>query len=341
MRVSTSQFYSQSYSAIEKHQNSVMKLQEQITTGKRVNRPSDDPVAVSQINSLNKAIDTMDQYNKNGVYAKSQLSVEETQINSSVTVIQRARDIALQMMNDTYSPVDRKASAQEVGQIIKHFANLANSTNSQGELMFAGNNVNAKQAFVKDTINTGTLTPGNQFYAYIGSTNAGAAYDQQANYGARFVQIGYDSNSKANSDDQGDSSRVRVTDQGAAVFNVPGGATSLPAGVDPNILNVLVKLKDQLDQGVRPDAAIGTDLKNGIDHLSNRLAEIGGRHNRIESQATANESFTLTIKERLSNVQDLDMVKGITDLTNNQNALQAAQQVFSKVHGMSLFDYLK
>ncbi|MDX1795489.1 MAG: flagellar hook-associated protein FlgL [Hydrogenovibrio sp.] len=340
MRVSTSQFYSQSYSAIAKHQNSVMQIQEQISSGKRVNRPSDDPVATSQINSLNKTIDSLAQFKKNGDYARSQLSLEETQITSAVDAVQRARELSLQMMNDTYSAKDRQSTAKEVGQLIDHLSSLMNSTNSEGELIFAGNNVNANEAFVVDAANSAGLQPGNQFLAYIGSANAGAAYDVQANYGARFVQIGFDANHKANADDKGDASRVRITDKGSSVFNIPG-ATSLPAGVDPNLVNVLVQLKDTLDQGLQPSAAIGDDLQAGIKQMAKQLAEIGGRQNRIDSQATASDSYSITIKERLSNLQDLDMVKGITDLTTKQNALQAAQQVFSKVQGMSLFNYLK
>lgn len=345
MRVSTTQFYTQSYSAIQDNQNSVLKLQEQISSGKRVNKPSDDPSATTQINLLNKTINNLAQFKKNGDFASSQLSLEETQLNSSVDLIQRARELTIQMSNGTYTASDRQTTSKEIGQLIDQLKSQMNSKNSQGELLFGGNSVTASAAFVPDTNGntTAAMTArGNQYYAYIGSvnSNAGAAIDSQANYGSRFVQIGFDSDNTLSPNNNGDQSRVRVTDNGASVFNITG-ATSLPAGVDSNVLNVLVQLKDNLDQGLAPPPTIAADLTSTIDQMSKSLAEIGGRQNRITAQSTAGDTFTIALKQRLSNLQDMDMVQGATDLANKQNSLQIAQQVFAKVQGMSLFDYIK
>jgi flagellar hook-associated protein 3 FlgL len=338
MRISTNLFHMQSFASIEKHQNSVLAIQEKLTTGQRVNRPSDDPIATSQINALNTTMNTLDQFAKNGDYAKSMLSYEETQMDSAVEATQRVRELTIQMMNETYTPEQRQAAGAEIGELIDHVTSLMNSTNSEGELLFAGSNVSADAAFVEDTVNPTTAT-GLSFYAYIGSANAGADYDERANFGARFVQIGFDSDDKLNPDDNGDPSRVRVTDQGGKVFNVPG-ATSLPAGVDTNLVNVMVQLKDYLDQGLQPPAEIGDDLQTGIKEMSKVLAEVGSRQNRIENQYDAGQEFRIALNERRSKIQDQDAVEGISEFTMKQNALQMAQQVFSRVQGMSLFDYL-
>jgi len=101
MRISTNLFHMQSFASIEKHQNSVLAIQEKLTTGQRVNRPSDDPIATSQINALNTTMNTLDQFAKNGDYAKSMLSYEETQMDSAVEATQRVRELTIQMMNET------------------------------------------------------------------------------------------------------------------------------------------------------------------------------------------------------------------------------------------------
>ncbi len=339
MRISTNLFHMQSFASIEKHQNSVLAIQEKLTTGQRVNRPSDDPIATSQINALNTTMKTLDQFEKNGEYAKSMLSYEETQIDSGVDAVQRARELAIQMMNETYTPEQRQATGEEIGQLIDHLANLMNSTSSEGELLFGGNVVSADAAFVEDTVNPATAT-GLSYYAYIGSTNAGAEYNEEANYGGRFVQIGFDSDDKLNPDDNGDPSRVRVTDNGSEVFDIPG-ATSLPAGVDRNLLNVMVQLKDYLDQGLQPPAEIGDDLQQSVIEMSNALSQVGSRQNRIENQYDAGQEFRIALDERRSKLQDQDVVEGISEFTMKQNALQMAQQVFSQVQGMTLFDYLR
>lgn len=340
MRVSTNQFHNQGIDAINKHQSEILDIQEKMSSGKRINKPSDDPVGMNQVHNLKKTMSQIETFKRNGEYAKSQLTLEETQIQTVVDAVQRARELTIQMMNDTYSPENRQATAQEIGQLIEHVKNVMNSKNPEKELLFAGGNVKNQSAFVEDAVNP-AASNGDRYMAYIGSTNAGATlYDDRANYGSRFVQIGFDADNKLNSDDLGDPARVRVTDNGAKVFDIPG-ATSLPAGVDKNVVNVMIKLKDDLDNGLQPDPAIGEDFMKAIDNMSLRMAEIGGRQNRIETQKDAHESFRMALEERRMNIEEMDVVQGISDFTQKQNALQMAQQIFSKVQNMSLFNYFR
>jgi flagellar hook-associated protein 3 FlgL len=343
MRISTNMFHNQGVSSIQKHQNAVVDLQLQLSTGKRVNAASDDPVATNQIHSLNRTMSTIDQYAKNGEYAKSQLVLEETAVEDVTRSLQRARELTIQMLSGTYTPTDRQAAANEIGQLIEQTKNMMNYRNSEGELIFAGSSVNAELAFVEDVNNPG-------YFAYIGSSNSVGQVDSkgvpvndpQASYGSRFVQIGFDADNRLNPSDAGDPSRVRITDSGNKVFNIAASTVfTAPGTPDPNILNVMVELKNALDAGLEPPAGIAADLAAGIDQLSKVRAEIGGRQNRIESQYDAGQTFKIALEERRMNLEDMDLVQGITDLTKNQNALQMAQQVFTRVQGMTLFDYLR
>lgn len=346
MRISTNQYHQTSFDGIAKHQNELLKVQEQLTTGKRINNPSDDPVGMSQVIGLEKTVSQIGQYAKNGEYAKSQLNLEETQINSSVSVIQRARELTIQMMNGSYSPEDRKSVSQEIGELSKHLRNIMNSSNPEKELLFAGNNVNATAAFVPDANN-----PGAGYYSYIGNASAGSAHDAQANYGSRFVQISFDSNNKSTATDQGDPSRVRVTDNGAKVFEITGATTVYTGGVtggtpltnqpDANVFNVLKELQKYLANGEAPPASIGEDFDKSLNGLSKQLAVLGGRQNRIQSQYDAGQSFKVALDSRRTSIESTDTVAAISKFTQTQTALQMAQQVFTKVNQMSLFNYLK
>jgi len=342
MRISTNQFHSQGISSIQKHQESVLELQVKMSTGKRVNAASDDPVATTQIHSLNRTMNTIDQYAKNGEYAQSQLVLEETAINDTIGQLQRARELSVQMLNGTYSATDRQVTAAEVEQIIQQTKNMMNYRSSEGELIFAGSSVLAEQAFVEDVGNPG-------YYAYIGSTNAigqvesdgvTPVYDELASYGSRFVQIGFDADNRVTADDKGDSSRIRVTDNGEKVFGITT-TVAFTGTPDSNILNVLVELKNSLENGLEPPEGVLDDLSAGIDQLSMVRAEIGGRQNRIDAQYNAGESFKLALEERRMGLEDMDIVEGVTELTKNQNALEMAQQIFSRVQSMSLFQYLR
>lgn len=154
MRVSTNMIHSTSFDAIAKHQNDLLRIQEQLSTGKKVNRPSDDAVGITQIHKLTQTINTIDQYAKNGIYAKSQLVLEETAITNTVDVLQRVRELAVQMSTDTYNADQRKQTAAEVQQLMLHVKSIMNQKNSDGEHMFAGNNVNLLP-FVDDPANPG------------------------------------------------------------------------------------------------------------------------------------------------------------------------------------------
>lgn len=364
MRISTNQFHSQGMDSITNHQAELLKVQEQLSTGKKVNRPGDDPVAMNQIHALNKMINTIDQYERNGQVAKSQLVQEETGIAETIDGIQRARELTIQMMNGTYDEADMKATSAEISQIITQIKNVMNYRTSEGESLFAGNNVH-DTAFVNDdnlyeNVETGE-TDQSGFIAYIGSERSDdgtpdTKYRPEANYGARFVQISFDVDDNLTADDMGDAARVRVTDNGANVFQIP--EETLPDGTirqtsldlyddgsgetpDNNVLNVLVVLKKYLDEGETPPDVIAEDLDSAIDNLSVVRAEIGGRQNKIESQYDAGQIFQLTLKERRMELEETDIVEAISEFTLKQNALQMAQQIFNKVNGMSLFDYFR
>ena len=346
-------FHSQGINSIQKHQSDVLDMQLKLSTGKRVNAPSDDPVATSQIHSLNRTMNTIDQYAKNGEFAKSQLVLEETAVSDTISSLQRARELGIQMLNGTYSDENKKATAAEIDQIIQQVQNMMNYTNSEGEKLFAGSSVDVEKAFITDPSNT-------DYFTYVGSPNAAADRDEQALYGSRFVQIGFDDDNRIDPNDLGDPSRVRITDNGAKVFAVdpdlnPNNLDET-SGVDNNILNVLVNMSKLLRGEATQPLAVETggpapvaptlddvieQMDSSLDNLSLVRAEIGGRQNRIESQYDAGESFKISIEERRSNIEDMDLVEGITELTKYQNSLQMAQQIFTRVQDMSLFNYLR
>lgn len=335
MRVTTNQVFAMGFNAIQKHQNDLLDVQEKLSTGMRVNRPSDDPVATSQIHTINRTINTIDQYARNGDYAKSQLVLEETAVQDTIDILQRVRELAVQMSNDTYNEDQRRNAAYEIDQLQLHVKGTMNMKNSEGEYMFAGSNVK-NTPFVEDP------DPARAgFMTYIGNPNAGADYRAEANYGGRFVQIGFDHTDKLEPDDEYNMSRVRITDTGTRVYGFNTyPATSLPAGVDNNIWNVMEVMKQRLLNGEKPGDDVLDDLKNSITNMSEVLSDIGGRSIRVDTQYTAGEAFKMPLIERRMNIQEMDLVEGVSKFTITQNALQMAQQVFSKVQQMSLFNFM-
>lgn len=341
MRVTTNQVFSMGFNAIQNHQKTLLDVQEKLSTGNRVNRPSDDPVATSQIHTLNRTLNTIDQYAKNGEYAKSQLVLEETAAQNTIDILQRIRELGIQMSNDTYNADQRRNSASEVEQLMLHIKGSMNMRNAEGEYMFTGNNV-LNTPFVDDVDNPGKLI-------FIGNIDPShpdpdfaALARPEANFGGRFVQVGFDHTNRLDPSDEYNMSRVRITDSGSKVFGFTSyDSTSIEPGVDKNIYNVLDLMKERLENGERPGDDVLDDLSSAIKNISEVISSIGGRVVRVETQYEAGEAFKIPLLERRMTLQEMDLVEGMSKFTVTQNALEMAQMVFSKVQQMSLFNYMR
>ena len=86
--------------------------------------------------------------------------------------------------------------------------------------------------------------------------------------------------------------------------------------------------------------AANQNLDNAIDHVLTMRASIGTRLKEIDSLDSAGEERNIQYAQTLADLQDVDYVKAITELTQTQTTLEAAQKSFTKISGLSLFNYL-
>ena len=300
MRLSTSQIFQQAVTAMLNKQADLAKTQQQLATGKQILAPSDDPAAATRILDLNQVIETTSQYQRNSDYAETRLSLEETVLTDVGDVLQRIRELSVRANNDTLSAGDRKAIAVEVRINLQGLIQQANSKDANGEYLFAG-------------FKTGT-----EPFSDTGGGNFVYAGDQ----GQRSLQVGA-------------RSQVAVGDSGADVFmQVDDGA-----GGTGNMFAVLNDFAVDLEAN-NPSTTTLTRLDSAIDSVLNTRASIGARMNSIEGQRNANDSFSLLLQENRSNLQDLDYAEAVSRFEQQMLALEASQQSFVKIQGLSLFNYL-
>ena len=139
MRVSTSQIYNIATLGMRQAQAEVVKTEEQIATGKRVLSPADDPVAAANILLLNQNIARTEQYKKNVDIADNSLSLEETNLQSIVELMQRMRELGVKAGNTAVlTAADYQSLAAEVDTRISELINLQNTRNASGQYIFAG-----------------------------------------------------------------------------------------------------------------------------------------------------------------------------------------------------------
>lgn len=138
-------------------------------------------------------------------------------------------------------------------------------------------------------------------------------------------------------------------------FDVQGAPANGDAfTVSPSANESIFKTISDLIAALNTPLANGTgmaqltgSLNRGLNNLDNALNKIlttrsslGLRLNEIDALQTAGEDLSLQFRQMLSELQDVDYNKALSDLTQQQMYLQAAQKTFSKVAGLSLFDYL-
>lgn len=300
MRLSTSQIFQQAVTAMQNKQAELAKTQLQLATGEKNLTPSDDPAAATRILNLDHVIDTTTQFQRNADYADTRLSLEETALIDVGDLLQRMRELAVRANNDTLSAGDRQAIAAEVRISLDGLVQMANTRDADGEYLFSG--------YKTDTVPFSDDGAGNFTYA--------------GDQGQRNLQIG--ATRQVPVGDSGDDIFMKIDDGAGGVGSMFETLYDFVLGLEAN----------------DPSTATLTSLDSAIDSVLNTRALIGARMNTIESQRGANDSFSLVLQENRSNLEDLDYAEAVSRFEQQLLALQASQQSFVKIEGLSLFNYL-
>ena len=131
-------------------QSRLQKTQMQLSTGKKILTPSDDPVVAARSIDLNQNIKETEQYQSNINAARQRLDLESGVLQNAVDVLHRIKELGVQGLNDTNSASDRMIIATEMESLNEQLVSLANTRNANGEYLFSGFK-STTQAFSKNT----------------------------------------------------------------------------------------------------------------------------------------------------------------------------------------------
>jgi flagellar hook-associated protein 3 FlgL len=138
MRITTNLIYNQNLRSIDTNQGNLVDIQQQLATGKKLLRPSDDPVGAAQVIRLTEELDKITQYQRNNELTSSALEQQETALRSINDVVNRARVLTVQSGNGILAGQDRKAIGAEIEQIRDQVLDLMNTRNASGDYVFSG-----------------------------------------------------------------------------------------------------------------------------------------------------------------------------------------------------------
>ncbi len=152
MRVSTSWMQQQSIGNMMDRQGDVSDLNMQLSTGKRINQPSDDPVGAARALDTSHLIADATQYQRNIDSANARLGLEEQTLSSAGNVLGRVRTLLLQGANGSQTDETRGDIAAEMEQLRQQLLGQANSIDGQGEYIFAGNRTGTQPFASRGTV---------------------------------------------------------------------------------------------------------------------------------------------------------------------------------------------
>lgn len=141
MRVTQSMLSNNMLRNLSNNYNKMGKLQDQLTTQKRITRPSDDPVVAMLGLGYRDSLNKVQQYSRNISEATNWLDSTDDAISQGVKVLQRIRELTVQASNGTYEEAQREAIAVEVDQLKEQLETIA-QTQVGGKYIFNGENTN-------------------------------------------------------------------------------------------------------------------------------------------------------------------------------------------------------
>jgi len=138
MRVTEQQSYSVLVNNIQRARAKALAIQEQISTGKKVVKPSDNANAFDRIVATKFSIAKADQHLRNLGVGTTRLDLTDSALSSVTTALARVKELAVQFANGTNGPAERAIGAREVKQLFLQLQELANTEHAGGQSIFAG-----------------------------------------------------------------------------------------------------------------------------------------------------------------------------------------------------------
>jgi flagellar hook-associated protein 3 FlgL len=272
-------------------QERLASAQSQVSGGKRIEKPSDDPLGAERAMRLSDQLESTKAYRTGVDESRSWLDATDTALSSLDDIVQRVRELTLQAANGSTTAAGRQSIKLEVDQLTEQAKTTLNSA-FDGRHLFSGTA-------------TGTAPY---------STATGDVY--QGDTGAVVRQIG-----------PGVSVQVNVT------------GDDVLSGLLPTLRTLSAHLASN------DIASLGTtDLKAldaAADTLTAKHSQVGAITNRVDAAGPRLDDVYDVTNAFLSKTQDADLPQALTDLSAQQNALQAALRGGATLIQQSLMDFLR
>ncbi|MGE8033496.1 flagellar hook-associated protein FlgL [Lysinibacillus sp. NPDC093692] len=305
MRVTQSMLSNNMLLNLNNSYSKMSKLQDQIMSSSKITRPSDDPVIAVKGMGYRRDLGQVEQYTRNMNEVNNWLDTTDESLNQVGEQMKRVRELVIQAANDTNTPDERAKIKSEIDQIRQQIQDVGN-TKIADRYIFSGTRT------TQPLFENGKIDP-----------------------------------TKVNSEDV----VIEVYDGIQMKVNTPG------AELFQNVDDMMGKISDLLDPNRAGGPATGEEIGNAlggvaeqskgddITAMHNKIleaqADVGARQNRVELMENRLSIREVSVTKQLSDNEDVDYAKAITEMVTSESIHQAALSVGAKIIQQTLVDFIR
>ncbi len=307
MRITNQMAYNTVTSSILRNRSAAYDAQEQISSGKQISRPSDDPVAYESLARLRDDLAAVERRTGNVAKAQLELTTVDGAMQDVVDILQRVHEIAILASGGTPYTTELKALGEEVDAYVNGLVSAAN-TPFEGHALFGG--LQGGKTAYEPRDNDGD-----------GRTDA-VAY--QGDSGTRKVEVG-----------NGTYVNVNI------VGSDPTSSHAAFESDTVNLFDTIIQFRDRLLAG---DSIVETDtvkqLQDCQEHILGVQGVVGGRAESLKFHGASLSNREKDVQNAIDGTESVDVAKAAMDLAGKQQAYEAALRSATTLWQNSLLDLL-
>lgn len=300
-RVTTEMVIGSTLSNLNSAELALARSQRQLSSGRSINEPSDDPVGASRAITLQSTLDGLAGYEENAHDGVAWLNSANGALSSLNQLTTRVHELILQASNGIDSQSDLNNIAAEVEQITESVKQTADG-------QYAGQ------------------------YIFSGTATATAPYQQGAN-------DSYAGNNGSITRVVGPGAGVAVNAPINSLLGE--GTAAKDGKLLDTLRTIAADLREGTPEAIKRLSGVDLEsLKANANTLSGLEAQVGAATDQMKMALTRIEDLAVTTTEQLSSVQDANFAQVAMEYSNQQAAYQAALRAGASIIQQSLVEFL-
>lgn len=296
-------------------------IQQQMTSGKEIRKPSDDPARVARAMQLHTDINANKQYKNNIQDTINWLDTTDTALGQAGETMQKIRQLLISAGNAAYGSSERKSIKDEINQRIDQFAQILN-TNFDGSYIFGGSRGTTKPV-ATDKVGE------NMVLKYNDAAGPTANLEINKINKKLYVEIS-----------QGVTMDYNVTAGDVIQFRTENATDDKADSIIELFQNIVNHLDNPSDTQKLTKGDLD-DISDAINNILKVRAEVGAKQNRMDSAKEKNEDETFNLTSILSRTEGIDITEKTMQYATLQTVYMASLQTSARVLQPSLLDFLR